>query len=185
MAERNARWTAPGGLARVSLGGTQVPERVVLDGQGLKGAPDLHVEFEIRDGAPDVTTFGLAAKASGRGISTADLRAFHSLDTLAYNAFMRFATRPDETGASTWPIEDERSWWAARADIEDAATDRARASRAELEDVARVYRENLHDRPTEAVQNVLGYSSRTASRRVQQARAAGLLPPTTRGKRRA
>ncbi len=78
MAERNARWTAPSGLAQVSLGdGTQVPTHVVLDGEGLKGAPDLHVEFEIRDGVPEVVVFGLAAKTNGRGIRTTDLRAFH------------------------------------------------------------------------------------------------------------
>ena len=48
----------------------------------------------------------------------------------------------------------------------------------------------LHDhQPDEggqvAVEKILEYSRRTAARRVRQARAAGLLPPTTPGKRKA
>lgn len=53
---------------------------------------------------------------------------------------------------------------------------------AELLQVARVYREGGY-KPVEAVWKVLGYNSRgTAVHRVEQARAAGFLPPTTRGR---
>jgi hypothetical protein len=58
-------------------------------------------------------------------------------------------------------------------------------TRSELEGVARVYREHLATTPTQAVQLAGGYSERTAARRTQQARAAGLLPKTTPGKRKA
>jgi hypothetical protein len=58
-------------------------------------------------------------------------------------------------------------------------------TRAELEEVAKVYREFIGSTPTRAVQLAGGYSERTAARRVQQARAAGLLPQTTPGKRKA
>ena len=45
---------------------------------------------------------------------------------------------------------------------------------------------NLDASPTAAVRMLLGYKSeRTAARRVQQAREAGLLPATTPGKRKA
>ena len=62
---------------------------------------------------------------------------------------------------------------------------RGRVTRAELEGVARVYREHVGATPTRAVQLAGGYSERTAARRVQQARAAGLLLKTTPGKRKA
>jgi hypothetical protein len=63
---------------------------------------------------------------------------------------------------------------------------RGAVSKAELEQVAKVYREHLVGGPTAAVRLLLGYKSeRTAARRVQQARAAGLLPATTPGKRKA
>jgi hypothetical protein len=58
-------------------------------------------------------------------------------------------------------------------------------SRAELEEVAQVYREHVASSPTRMVAMLCGYSERTAARRVQQARAAGLLPKTTPGKRKA
>ena len=57
------------------------------------------------------------------------------------------------------------------------------ATREELEAVAATYRANLGWNPTEAVQRIYGYTPRTASRRVQQARDAGLLPDTTQGRK--
>jgi hypothetical protein len=63
---------------------------------------------------------------------------------------------------------------------------RGTVTRAELEEVARIYREYVDSSPTQAVAALGGYDSqRTAARRVQQAREAGLLPKTTPGKRRA
>ena len=57
------------------------------------------------------------------------------------------------------------------------------ATREELEAVAATYRANIGWNPTEAVQRAYGYTPRTASRRVQQARDAGLLPNTTQGRK--
>jgi hypothetical protein len=50
---------------------------------------------------------------------------------------------------------------------------------------AKIYRQHIDDRPTEAVSRAFGKSHRTAARWVQQAREAGLLPDTTPGKRKA
>ena len=58
-------------------------------------------------------------------------------------------------------------------------------TRDELEAVAYTYQNNVQSNPTEAVQHAYGYTARTASRRVQQARDAGLLPPTTQGRKKA
>lgn len=186
MAEHDAHWETVG-HERVWLGPTtQVPQHIRFVGVGLKGAPDLHAEFEIRDGVPEVTEFCMTAKPNGRGVRTSDLRAF-TLDGFAYAAFMRFASyRVNETGTSVWDdAPSERDWWAMRKDYEDAAAANRRGpSAAELEDVARTYREHFHEQPTAAVAG-LGYTRRTAARRIQQARAAGLLPPTTQGKRKA
>lgn len=56
---------------------------------------------------------------------------------------------------------------------------------AELEQVAEVYRQNIDNNPTEAVRRHFGYSARTASRRVNQAREKGLLSRTTQGRKQA
>lgn len=69
----------------------------------------------------------------------------------------------------------------------DALFSRKRGvTKAELEQVAYIYKQNIHKKnPTEAVERNFGYSGRTASRRVKEAREAGLLPPTTQGRKRA
>lgn len=55
--------------------------------------------------------------------------------------------------------------------------------RAELEEVARVYNTS-ESRPVQAVTEVLGLSPSKATRRVQMARKAGLIPPATSRKRK-
>jgi hypothetical protein len=176
MAERNYKYEARGDS--VDLGWTRVPEAVVLDGEGLRGAPDLHMKFWIRDEIPEVYEFTLRAKEGGRGIRTVDLRAF-PLEKMAVNAFMRMQVRP-----VGFPYSEEEHWRALneiRSAQEKQGT-RPRVSRAELEEVAQVYRSAGRGNPTEAVQNELGYSRRTAERRVSQARKAGLLPAAKRGR---
>jgi hypothetical protein len=51
-----------------------------------------------------------------------------------------------------------------------------------LRKVAEVYRENVADRPVEAVGGAFRTTHRTAARYVQRAREQGFLPPTTQGK---
>jgi hypothetical protein len=138
-------------------------------------------KFEIRDGAPEVVEFRITAKHDGRAVRTSDLNSWQPLEGLALNAFLRVGRIGDrEHGA--WPPRAEREKWAMEGDLERAKARRRTPNTAELEEVAKIYREALHGRPTEAVQVQLGYSRRTAARRVEQARAAGILPPTTKGK---
>jgi hypothetical protein len=179
MAERRPPKFEIGG-EWVELNGVDVPSQIVMTGEGLKGAPDLTVEFAVREGIPEVVGFHLVAKPTGRGIRTADLRAFHSLDTLAFNAYIQNTRRP----GGVW-FYDEAEYWRARNDIQHAQANqgtRARVSVAELEDVARVYESAGRDNPTDAVQVQLGYSRRTAERRIKSAREHGLLPAAKRGR---
>jgi hypothetical protein len=71
--------------------------------------------------------------------------------------------------------------------VYEARTSRrgSRITREDLEEVAQVYREHIDESPTQAVGIILGLTERAAARRGQQARAAGLLPKTTSGKRKA
>lgn len=82
--------------------------------------------------------------------------------------------------------QDEAEARRLQRDIYEArSARRGTVTRAELEEVARIYREHVDASPTQAVAMLGGYTTRTAARRVQQARAAGLLPATTPGKRKA
>jgi hypothetical protein len=176
VAERHYRWEPRGDF--VDLGWTRVPEAVVMDGEGLRGAPDLHMKFWIRDEIPEVYEFTLKAREGGRGVRTVDLRGF-SLEKMAVEAFMRMQARVVGVPYS------EEEHWRALDDIRGAQEKqgtRPRVSRAALEEVAQVYRGAGRDNPTEAVRVELGYSRRTAERRVAQARKAGLLPAAKRGR---
>ena len=95
----------------------------------------------------------------------------------------------DSTSLFPWspqhPQQGQRSWPAVLLMLRTLRGCLA-VTRAELEEVARIYREHVDASPTRAVAMLGGYASeRTAARRVQQAREAGLLPKTTPGKRRA
>ena len=195
MAEYDARWTEVWGkkgpdqpLHGYFLGDVFVPPTVKFEGEGLKGAPNVSARFEIRDGVPEVVDFQITAKPDGRAVRTSDLNSWQPLEGLALNAFRRFGrlVQRDDDGRSlgaTLP-GDEREAWAMRAALESAQAKPQGPSVAELSEVARIYRDAIEGRPTEAVQLMGGYSRRTAARRVQQARAAGLLPATTPGKKK-
>jgi hypothetical protein len=174
----------------VRIGDFVMPRQAQFAIEGANGDPDLVVLLEVRDGRPQVVDVHASAKPDGRPLRTSDLQLL-SLDALTISVFARLAMRSTydpETNVTTMsPIGDEREFWQA-INATDAAVKAPRrgSTRAELEQVATVYQANIGRRPVAAVMATLGYSSeRTAARRVQQARAAGLLPETTPGKARA
>lgn len=173
-----------GGLVKV--GDVVVPRTAFYAHDGDEGEPDLEVTFEVRDGRPECVDFHVRAKADGRGIRTADLQMVTNLDAMATNLYAAVAPVPDGSAFNwMWRQTEENALRAARAVYEARKARRGTVTPAALEEVAKVYRENLEASPTRAVSLHLGYSERTAARRVQQAREAGLLPKTTQGKRRA
>lgn len=178
-----------GGLRR--LGNAVVPHRAVYTHEGEGGEPNLRLLFEVRDGRPECTSVALAVARGGRGLRTADLQALN-LDTLAVAVFTQVAstyrTSPDEPDAMLLfrPADEAEARRLERDVYEARKARRGAVTRAELEEVARIYREHVDASPTRAVAMLGGYASeRTAARRVQQAREAGLLPKTTPGKRKA
>jgi hypothetical protein len=185
MATRDWTWQATDEFVRLGDDGrTSVPAWISGTGIGHEGAPDLYARFEVRDGTPECVEFRLVAKPDGRAVRSADLRLFN-LDNLTLNTFMRFArsSRPGGTWASD---DDERAWWLANSAVAESQRGSRGVTNAELTEVARIYRENVDGRPTEAVEMGMAYRSRrTAARRVEQARAVGLLPPTKPGQKRA
>jgi hypothetical protein len=175
----------------VMLGTTLVPPVATFEVSGSGGAPDALVRFEIRDGRPECTEITVKASPSGRGIRSADMGLFN-IDNLVTNVFAELGRRLRPNPAAPWehiadyPVTDERERWSIKGDVATArtATRRGRPSAEELERVAEIYREHVGGAPTQAVAALLGVSWRTAARRVQQARDAGLLPATTQGKKK-
>lgn len=189
MPEREVEWYFTGPSVRMGDSDYLVhSEAHVVGVDTTTGAPDLEARFEVRDGVPECVEFTLRAKPKGRAVRSADLRLF-DLDGFTLNTFTRrgaITKKPaDQRSGPAAPITDEREWWSANAAVADAQHRRQSVSRYELEEVARIYLENINGRPTQAVEQGMGYSSaRTAARRVKQAEEAGLLPATSRGRKR-
>lgn len=166
-----------------------VPRKVTvfLKGHTDRGHPDLRVECSMEDGQPLVRELHIVAKPAGRALRDADLAEL-SLDKLARNAFLEHAMKIEPNSAGGWigtPIQgDEEAHWRAQGAIEATQKRTRGPSLAELKRVAEVYQADRAGAPAAAVETVLGYTARTAHRRIKQAEVAGLLPTTTRGKRR-
>jgi hypothetical protein len=173
-----------GGLAKV--GDVVVPRTAVYAHDGDVGEPDLEVTFEVRDGRPECVDFHIRAKPDGRGIRDADLQMVSHLDAMAVKLYEEITPVPGGNAFNwMWRQTEENALRAHRAVYEARKARRGDVTRAELEQVAATYREHVASSPTRAVKEFCGYKSdRTAARRVQQAREAGLLPATTPGKRR-
>ncbi|PSK99753.1 hypothetical protein CLV30_11756 [Haloactinopolyspora alba] len=176
MRSSRVRWLVTD-LDLVPLGDAQVPRKTRMESVGEKGAPDLYADFEIRDGVPECVSLVWKSKAEGRGVRTVDLSTI-AMDKLALKAFMVHAYVPDSRGALRQvDLSDEREVWGAIGEVDAAIARRSRgANPAELERVAEVYEEHASTgTPTKAVEQLLGYTRRTAARRVQQAKEAGLI----------
>jgi hypothetical protein len=176
----------------VILGQTLFPAEAQWEIAGNDAEPDALARFELRDGRPECVEIRIAAKSNGRGLRTSDLGLWQ-LDNFTVNVFdfLGEPIEPDPSGrtATAQLPSSEAEQWAVRRDITEARLSR-RGRRAptheELERVADVYREHFDSgAPVRAVAAALGLSGRTAARRVEQARGAGLLPRTTRGRAKA
>ncbi len=183
----------------VRVGDVMVPRFVSNRFTGLGADPDLEARFEMRDidgrrtdYAPTCVELHITAKRAGRGITAQDL-ADLGLDELTVAVFDHLAlhiqSEADGVREMTAGPVDADQAARGRRDLQQAA--RGAGARSELELVAAVYTEHLDGSPVVAVQAALearrGHhvSYRTAARRVQAARAAGLLQPTEPGTRTA
>jgi hypothetical protein len=162
-----------GGL--IALGDAVVPLKATLTFEGLSKSPDVLMRFEIRDQRPECVEISVKAKPDGRGIRDADIGIFH-IDRLTINVFERLAN----LGA-----RDEKVLLAASRSVHEARkARRGGVTRADLENVARIYQQHIGTSPTRAVALEYDFSERTAARRIKEAERVGLLPVTTPGRKR-
>jgi hypothetical protein len=164
----------------VEIGDRLVPSEIFVDVRGGATQPDLAMKIEVRDGIPQCTEFTLRARPEGPEVRDKDLAVIRVGDWLERIVAQCALVR---TGPNTWskPVNDQT----ALADIVRVRSGRPRTSRERLKKVAEVYREHFDRRPTTAVGWAFGVKYRTAARYVEQARAAGYLPATSPGKKKA
>lgn len=163
--------------AGVRLGDYLVPKAVTMTGEGERGDPDFRFEFAIRDGEPMCVQATMMIKPGGRSIRTGDLCGFN-IDSLTSSAFREFAEPIiDEAAGTVTSIVGgmgEREAWHVRKLVDDEIAKPRGTSEAELREVAAVYLRHP-DAPLKAVEMRLGYTRRTAARRVAEARERLLL----------
>ncbi len=174
----------------VRLGDRTVPRRmrveigIGLEGPPADGGPVVRLWLEVVGDRPQCREVQIVSQpwqTGGREVRQGDLESLCLSAwverVFALAALPSFATQDD--------------WRAAQPGLRKAvaAARRGRGDRKVtrefLAEVAAVYRRNVADRPTQTVADAFGIAHSTAAEYVRRARAAGLLPATTSGKRKA
>jgi hypothetical protein len=178
-------WAEYDMLDRVRVGDRVIPRRIDVTIPKTGDLPSFSMRMEVRRGVPVCTEVTVRAKDDGREVRTTDLRAVQIEDWLedVVAAASLHVISESEGSVTAEHRGDADARRAAIKTIREArAASRRKITDELLERVAEVYRENVHDHPTQAVERAFGVSYRTASRYVQMARPK-YLPPTSPGKK--
>lgn len=146
--------------------------------------PVVRSRVELRDGMVSVTELHIESRPGQRSIKQSDIREIELAALVDLLAGFSLLRRPSE-GVIEFVVPHPDG------DVYDEMVKtlrRARSARVVtpdlLERVAEVYRANIDNAPTTAVRRAFLVGERQASSYVRRCRDAGLLPPTTPGKKR-
>lgn len=178
----NATVTVSERYARV--GDRICPQWIEVVAEGSADEPTFTSRVEVIDGEPCVVSLTFEKRSlAEREVRQTDLRSVEvSAMVLLLAGFSLVLERDIDGSVRAIPgTEDvERALTELRSERRNR-----RLTRTFLGEVADVYRENFNGTPAQAVADKYHVSLRTASKWIHEARATGLLPPTTRGKKRA
>lgn len=167
----------------VGGGAVAVRRSVEFTLDGDAGAPAVRVLTEVRAGVIEVVDVQFSASPSEGRIRAEHLRSIDMEEFVNYHASTGFRVSPDgrkvqTVAALTDDVRDDAVATVLRS------RPKRRITKAFLHQVAGVYRDNPKT-PTKAVAERFFVSPRQASAYVTEARRAGILPMTTRGKKQA
>jgi hypothetical protein len=194
-----------GGEARIRLSGPkvqleshQVPARLEIK-TGGEGEPEVYARVDVDENGSKLTELCFVnTDPDARGIRQSDLREvevsalledFVAMFTTGY----RLVPYTSERGVDTYKLEIYGGQL-KNGQMDPAFLTVAHGLRrgrkrditpALLERVADIYRANIRNAPTKAVEHHFHVSQRMAAEYVSRARRAGLLPTTRRGKKQA
>jgi hypothetical protein len=173
----------------VRVGDHLLPKRIDVVLPGAGGQPRLTARLELVDKVPQCREITFASPDAGREVRQTDLRSVSIADMVegVYAGFARKITRVEDGVITAVEEAGEIAYIDAIRDIANARKGKgARKVTPEfLAEVAEVYRQHIDDRPTSAVQRAFTVGPSMAADYVSRARQAGLLPPTTPGKKKA
>lgn len=168
------------------VGDRILPRCVEVSRESVADEPGVRIVLRVVDGIPTCESVEVSS-TKARGVLQIDLLSLN-LAEIVSDVFAAFSKKivagSDTPGA----------WWFV-ADAIPGAEDRRAAKRLILskrrrkitpellQEVAKVYRENFDEKPTDAVRRVFGVESRMAAQYVSRARQAGYLGEAQRGRK--
>ncbi len=176
---------------RVRIGRRVFPSDIFVNFPSDSASPSLWMHLGFNDGVPSCRELTVKAKGGERGVSGSDLRHVR-LEEWLEDLFALVAEEvveesPDgHVTATVVRVPTDSSIREGAKAIQAARRSaRRKITNSLLHEVADVYREQLDEAPTQAVQRHFAVSYRTAGDYIRRAREAGLLAATTRGRRNA
>ena len=161
-----------------------VPSWLEFCFNGDASSPSITGRLEIRDGAPRIVRIAFESRDDEGEVRQGHLRAVQVDALVMLMAGFALTLDRDEAGEVVVGLSNEGEPLAVAHQTLRSVRSNRRITTALLSDVAEVYRSHLATGPTKAVREQFFVSERTAANYVQRARQAGLLPPTTPGKKR-
>ena len=162
-----------------------LPSWLEFEAEGDEAGPSSFGRVEVRKGRPELVEFRVWSRPGEPEVKHRDLRQAEPaalVDLLAGFALQVF--HEDGRRIVWYPEPGSEQQAQVVAQVRGTRVGNRRLTHGYLERVAEVYRANLASGPTLAVQRHFVVSPRMASGYVQRARRAGLLPPTTPGKKK-
>jgi hypothetical protein len=176
------------GVPSVPFGDMLVHRRAVIELRGWEGVADVVAECRMEEGIPSVISLTLTPGPGLSAVTARDLRRIPAPEALAVQALSKNAVHLRAPGRAS-PSQGRREATKVRQALEERAggpaARRNSVSPEQLRMVAELYRKHVDGAPVQVIAATLDLSERTAARRVEQARQAGLLPPTRKGQKKA
>ena len=149
--------------------------------------PDMHVRVELRDGSPVLTELSWKSGPGQHEIQQKHLRQTEVAKLVTDLVVSTIWSEKVPVGETPDVTVLRQSKATARRFVDRQRLPRTRRVMTPefLQEVARVYRENIDGNPTKAVEKTFNVRYRMAGKYVDAARQRGLPPKTERGKKKA
>ncbi len=177
----------PAGKSLVRVGQVKMPASFTAHlTDDEHGGPDIDLVFKVRDGAPECREVHIRATGGGHEVRYSGIAGIRREDVLEEAVMALLVGLPAEEGNVTTYMPLNPSGFVRRNAVHEVRS--ARSARKVkmtdelLQEVAEVYRANVKGHPTQAVAEHFDRAHRTAALYVKQAREAGFLGATTKGK---
>ena len=177
-------WEFHGTLPLATVGDRAMPQWMRHGWVAPEGVdPAITVTVGVRDGVPECREIRITSQATGRPLRDKDLKDLR-VDDEVERILAHFARSQDHQQDGVHLAFGD---WMGAADSYEVQRETLRKLRrvrkqanskitpAMLQEVAQVYRENVADRPTEAVARHFGKGDRTGGLYIKMAREKGFL----------